>query len=418
MFPLKISPNRRYLVDRNGKPFFVMGDTPWYLQKLPLADVRLIMDDRKARGYNTLFLELLDDSDIRSRDANGSVPFHPPLDITRPVEAYWRYADAVLEEAEKRGFFVIHNSIWYGAGEGLWMHHVKPEAMRLYGHFLGKRYARFQNLMWMHCGDRNPDENLAECARQIARAIKQEAPHHLQTAHLSPDFASAAFFHTDDWLDVNMAYTYGSASRHIVPEYQRKDPVRPVLFGETGYEGEPNAIELLPDARKGDLWDPYRIRRQVWWGALSGACGYCAGTRLWRYEPNWKEILGIRSIREAPLLARLYDTLEWQRLAPDLSNRLVKAGGGKNGEAHYVAAATADNGAFALAYLPAQKTVTVSLSALSGKRVRARWYDPTNGAFRDAVPGSIENSDDRAFTPPDRNSAGEPDFALLLEGLP
>jgi hypothetical protein len=247
-YPIRVSPNRRHLVDANGKPFFVMGDTPWFLQKLPPAEFRQIMDDRKTKGYNTLFLELLDDSDIRSRDAHGSVPFDPPLNITRPVEAYWRYADVVLEEAEKRGFLVIMNSIWYGAGDGLWMHHITPDAMRAYGHFLGRRYARFSNLMWMHCGDRNPDANLAECAREIAQAIRQEAPHQLQTAHLQWEFASASYFHKDQWLDVNMAYTYAAASVQVAREYQRNDPVRPVLLGETGYEDEPYAIELQPDA--------------------------------------------------------------------------------------------------------------------------------------------------------------------------
>ena len=36
IFPLKISESRRYLVDSQGKPFLLLGDTPWFLQKLPL----------------------------------------------------------------------------------------------------------------------------------------------------------------------------------------------------------------------------------------------------------------------------------------------------------------------------------------------------------------------------------------------
>lgn len=33
------------------------------------------------------------------------------------------------------------------------------------------------------------------------------------------------------------------------------------------------AIELLADAKKGDLWTLYLIRRQEHWAALSGAFG-------------------------------------------------------------------------------------------------------------------------------------------------
>jgi hypothetical protein len=194
------------------------------------------------------------------------------------------------------------------------MHQATPGNANIYGHFLGKRYARFQNLMWMHCGDRNPDARLAECARQLARAIREEAPHHLHTAHLAHEFASAVFFANEPWLDVNMAYTYGVSYLHVAPEYQRQNPVRPVILGETGYEGEPNAIELLPDAKKDELWTPYRIRRNAWWAVLSGASGYCAGTRLWRFENNWREVLDAKSTQEAPMLLRLLGPRAWWEL--------------------------------------------------------------------------------------------------------
>ena len=86
-FPLKVSENRRYLVDQNGKPFFVMGDTPWFIQRLKIEEVRMLMDDRVAKGFNTLFLELLDDEHIPSIDGYGNSAFNPETDITKPVEA-------------------------------------------------------------------------------------------------------------------------------------------------------------------------------------------------------------------------------------------------------------------------------------------------------------------------------------------
>ena len=71
-FPLKVSDNKRYLVDQQGRPFFVMGDTPWFIQKQKIEDVRMLMDDRIAKGFNTLFLELLDDAHIPPIDAQGN----------------------------------------------------------------------------------------------------------------------------------------------------------------------------------------------------------------------------------------------------------------------------------------------------------------------------------------------------------
>jgi hypothetical protein len=411
-FPLRVSGNRRHLETANGRPFFVMGDTPWFIQKRKPDDVRMLMDDRLAKGFNTLFLEILDDSRIPSVDALGNHAFATDTDVTRPLEPYWTYADAVLDEAEKRGFFVILSELWYGYGPGLWMHHVTPENARAYGAFLGKRYARFKNLMWMHAGDRNPDARLAKCTRILAREIRAAAPHHLHTVHNAPENPSAAFHHGDDWLDVNLGYTYGASYLHILPEYRREHPVRPILLGETGYEDEPNDIYKLPDARKGDLWNPFRIRRNAWWAVLSGACGYCAGSRLWRWEPNWKETMQVRSTREAPLILKLMKTVPWPKLVPDAGRRFVISGFGEWGKADHVTAALAADGSCGLAYLPGPRAVTLDLSLLSGP-ARAEWFDPTGGQLREALPRAAAGSK-AEFTPPDRNAAGEPDWVLRV----
>jgi len=413
-FPLKVSENRRYLVDSRVKPFFLLGDTPWFLQKLPLEDVRRVLEDRKAKGFNTLFLEILDDSRLPSRDAYGNVSFEPELDITKPVEAYWRYADAVLDEVTQRGFFVIMSDLWYGYGKGLWMHHVTPESARVYGHFLGRRYARFQNLMWMHVGDRNPDQRLFDSANELARAIRQEAPHYLHTAHMEHEFSSADFFKRESWLNVNMAYTYGASYLQVTKEYQRQDPVRPVILGETGYEDEPNAIELLPDAKRGDLWTPYRIRRNAWWAVLSGACGYCAGTRLWRFEPNWREVLNVKSSQQAPFIRRLMEPRPWWRLVPDTEHKLVTEGYGQWKQADHVAAALADDGSLALAYLPKGGTIQVAMDRLHGP-VDASWFDPTSGQYTSIEGSPFENNTKHGFVSPGSNSAGDNDWVLLLQ---
>lgn len=413
-FPLKVSENRRHLMDQQNKPFFVMGDTPWFVQKQKIEDVRMLMDDRVAKGFNTLFLELLDDEHIPPIDAQGNTAFSPPTEITQPVEPFWAYAEQVMDEAEKRGLFVIHNSIWFGYGKGLWMHHLTPEKCRVYGEFVAKRFARFQNVMWMHVADRNPDARLTACARELAAAFDRYAPHQLQTAHLAHEFASAAHFNDDVWLDVNMAYTYGAAYLHVLPEYQRRNPMRPVILGETGYEAEPNAIELLPDAKQGDLWTPYRIRRNAWWAALSGASGYCGGTLLWRWNPNWRTLLHARSTREAPNLLKLLNALPWWKLVPDAKHAFLNAGFGEWKMADYATAALAEDGSCGVIYLPTPRTFTVDLAKLRGP-VRARWFDPTANTFKPEEGSPPASRGRRDFTPPGNNAAGEPDWVLVLD---
>jgi hypothetical protein len=227
------------------------------------------------------------------------------------------------------------------------------------------------------------------------------------------EFSSADFFNKEPWLDVNMAYTYGASYLQVSKEYQRKDPVRPVILGETGYEAEPNAIELLPDAKKGDLWNPYRIRRNAWWAILSGACGYCAGTRLWRFESNWRDVLKVESTRQAPLIRRLMEPCPWWRLAPDTKHELVTSGYGQWKQADYVAAALADDGKLAIAYMPSAGTIQVALNRLRWP-ITAAWLDPTNAQLASVEGSPFGSEGKRDFTPPARNAAGEPDWVLVL----
>src|SRR5690349_21811345 len=52
---LKISPNGRYFMTADGKPFFWLGDTGWLLfSKLKREEVIKFLDDRKAKGFNVI----------------------------------------------------------------------------------------------------------------------------------------------------------------------------------------------------------------------------------------------------------------------------------------------------------------------------------------------------------------------------
>jgi hypothetical protein len=163
---------------------------------------------------------------------------------------------------------------------------------------------------------------------------------------------------------------YEASYLHVLPKYQRKDPLRPVILGETGYEDEPNAIELLLAAKRGDLWNPYRIRRNAWWPVLSGASGYCAGTRLCRFEKNWREVLNAKSSQQAPLLRRMLEPRPWWRLAPDDHHELVTEGYGTWRKTDYVTAALADNGSLAVVYMPKESAIKVGWTRQGAGRIQ------------------------------------------------
>src|SRR5262245_33255487 len=52
---LKVSPNGRYFVDRDGKPFFYLGDTAWLLfQRFNHEEVEEYLKDRAEKGFTVI----------------------------------------------------------------------------------------------------------------------------------------------------------------------------------------------------------------------------------------------------------------------------------------------------------------------------------------------------------------------------
>src|SRR4029079_3823877 len=60
-FPLRVSADRHHLQDNSGAPFLVVGDTAWSLvAQLNQTDIEHYLDDRAARGFNAIIVNLLE----------------------------------------------------------------------------------------------------------------------------------------------------------------------------------------------------------------------------------------------------------------------------------------------------------------------------------------------------------------------
>lgn len=76
----------------------------------------------------------------------------------------------------------------------------------------------------------------------------------------------------------------------------------------------------------------------------------------------------------------------------------------------YAVTALADDGSFALSYLPTKRALTIDLSKLSGVRVAASWVNPRTG---ETTPISeFTDKKRRAFEPP-----GDRDWVLVLHDV-
>lgn len=389
---MKAASNGRYLITNEGAPFFVHADTAWRApQRLSLDDFRFYLDDRVTRGFSAIHLHAVNKEGEGEANVWGERPFAPGRDLSEPNEAYWKHLDALLAAVAERGLLPLVSACWFGAGGAGYRRDLSPETAPVYGRFLAERYAHLRDLIWIQVGDNNPGDRIP-AVRALAQTMKAVAPHHLHSAHNAAEYPSSAFFMDDDWLDVDFAYTYRPAYQQLQEENYGCFPRRPILLGETGYEGESNTDWQ---------WTARHVRRQPYWAILSGACGHALGTAgVYHFAADWRERLDWPATRHLAHVKTFFASRDWWRLIPD--SRIFALGRGPWGGERVARAARADDDSFALAYVPSPRPITIA-----GDWAAARWFDPTDGTTR---PANLPHP-----APPGPNAAGDDDWALILE---
>ena len=185
--------------------------------------------------------------------------------------------DYIIQKALDKGILVMMTPAYMGylgRQEGWYREVVAngPDRCREYGRFLGNRYRKYPNIIWIMDGDRNPDSLSAPLEREMIAGIKESDTVHLFTAHCHPTNSSRDQWEGESWLSLNAVYTYNKDAyvyEKCLGNYQRI-PVMPVILFETAYEGEHN-------------YTPYQIRAEMYWGWLCSIAGQQMGN-----NPIWK----------------------------------------------------------------------------------------------------------------------------------
>jgi Protein of unknown function (DUF4038)/Putative collagen-binding domain of a collagenase len=416
VFPVTLSPGKRYLEDAHGQPFLILGDAAWSLiADLTREDVDRYLEDRHTRGFNTLLVSLIEHRYAKNAPANayGEAPFLAAGDFGTPNEQYFAHADWVLRQAEEKGFLVLLAPAYAGAGggnEGWYKEMVKngPARLRRYGQYLGKRYAKFTNLLWVYGGDYNPPQK--ELVEAIAEGIREFEPKALSTAHCAPETAAVDFWGREPWLQVSNVYTYKPVYLAALDHFYRHKST-PFFLIESSYENEHGSTEQL-------------LRTQAYQAMLSGAMGQVFGNNpIWHFDGpglfsasgTWREQLGSRGTISMTHLRAVFETMPWWTLEPDTDNRLLRAGH-QSDQSRAVAARSADR-SIAVVYLPTIRNLTLDLRELAGPKVSMRWYDPANGQFTDVATSDFESQEMQTVTisPRVNNSSGSGDWVLILK---
>lgn len=413
VFPLAVSPDRRHLVDRDGRPFLIFGEAAWSLiAELTREDAELYLRDRKARGFNTLLVSLIEHRFASNAPANayGEAPFLVPGDFATPNERYFEHADWALSRARALGFLVLLTPAYmgYAGGPDGWYQEMVANGsgkLRDYGRYVGHRYRSGKNILWVAGGDFNPPDK--SLARALALGIAEADPNALQTAHGVAEMAAIDYWPDEPWLRVNNIYTYDSVAKIAKQQYAQKAQM-PFFLIESGYENQPDLT-----ARG--------LRTQAYSAALTATAGQVFGNHpIWHFDgpgvfptsTTWKEALGSQGTRDMVRLRKLLAALPWWQLEPDLDGSLLIEGLGV-GEDEAVAARAAD-GSLALVYVPTARRVRLRLDRLAGPHLTAAWYDPTSGRLEPVAGPPLTAQGARGFEIAKLNSAGASDWLLIV----
>jgi hypothetical protein len=449
LFPVRPSADARVLVDASGRPFPILGRTAWFMAMLSTVDADLFLKDTLARRFNAVEFAMIG-HDPRGRhvpfDDRGAAPFLKRLDgrpwsgaltyadaateapdFSTPNEAYWQGIDALLADLESRGLlaFVFPAYVGYAGNTNQgWMAEMVangPARMRTYGEFIARRYAGRHNVVWMLGGDFGEfDARQADVERALIDGLVQGAPGtpvKLRSAEWSSETIGTDQPEFGPLITLNGAYTFDGYTADHTRRAYAVTPARPAFLLEEPYDEE------AADGTNVNRRATQPVRRFQWWGWLGSIGGYIAGNGyVWPFAGEaWKAHLDTRGARDLAHLNAFITSVAWRTLLPsglDGMRDLITRNGSCTRAPDYIAAAAARDGSLLVAYVPPDGAgaFDVDLRALRGP-IRARWLDPTTGAYR-VIADALPNAAPHTFRLPGRNAAGDRDWVLVLDAAP
>lgn len=485
-FPLKVHSSGRYLVDSAGVPFQIRMDSAWSLiANLTPSDQLLYLQDRVAKGFNSILVNLLEHKfsiSVPPKDVDGNLPFTKCMDgttftgspngCTNQFDAsgnngqygadnysninnqcpdftftnatYWARVKAFIDLCQTLGLLVFAFPCFIGfdtkdhgwmlelavvdgiTGSGgqvgqSYADNSKSKAWN-YGAFVANLLKDCTNIVWIHAGDYGPDLG----SGQGISGPQLTAVDNLMLGIKS--VTSKSLLHTAEWsrwstgtisqdetltnpFDFSSGYTATTPSVETLRAFAIR-PIKVVSIVELIYEG----------ATGGIAGGTTPFRKYFWWPAALGA-GLAYGNDqsspgpLWKFPTSpssWKTVLSTQGQLDASRLNYFFSLIQWWTLLP--SSTLITSGGNTTADQTYVAASISPSGNLSVIYVPPDHTgaFTVNMAAMRG-RVRARWFDPSNGQFQDVVGTPFIGVNSKSFTTPGSNGAGDADWVLLLE---
>lgn len=431
---LTVSDNKRFLMQENGDPFFWLGDTAWLLfNRLDKKQAEYYLDIRQQQGFNVI--QVMGIHGLPISNVYGNQPFIDN-DVSKPLvlddathQGYWEHVDDIIAMAEQKGLYIAIVPIWGSVVES---GRVSPLQAKAYGTWLGERYSKCTNIIWLIGGDIRGDVCM-EVWDALAQSIKAVDKQHLMSFHPFGRTQSSTWFHNRNWLDFNMFQSghrrYGQKGkdgdnhfgednwRYVEIDYH-KQLTKPTIDGEPSYELIPHGLHDPSEP----WWQASDVRRYAYWAVFAGAFGHTYGHSsvmqmhdkdrpigAYGATKSWERAIFDQGATQMKHLKNLILAYPFFDRIPDQS---VLAG--KQGERYERVAITRGKD-YLLAYTYTGRQFSLHMDVIKGSKVQGFWYDPVTG--KRTKMGVLDNCGVVSFEPPDKSIADN-DWVLILETQP
>ena len=329
-----ISEDRRHFAQADGTPFFWLGDTWWknLSKRLTWDGFRELTADRKEKGFSIIQIvagPYPDEGPFEPSWENEGGFMYKTQDFTVLNPEYWKYADRRLQHLVDVELVPAIVGAW-GRADCDAMKHVGVEGLKRHWRYLIARYGAYP-VMWILAGElQNESKWGVGPWGEVGRYVKDIDPYkHPITTHTGGGRRG----NPEDDLIISYDMVGGNHNENIAigsaldifKTAYGKEPIMPVLIGETCYEG--HMQQGFGDVQRHIFWQ-YMLSGAaghtygaagVWSASVEGdpgvASGAFGGSKVYDWT-TWREGMNYPGSFQLGLGKKLLEKYPWWRFEP------------------------------------------------------------------------------------------------------
>ena len=451
---LRVSDNKRFIVNTDGTPFCPQND--WATKivwKLNNSDAASYISQRKAQGFNMITIYSVDITNTDNAatfdivNYNGYAPFvnvDDKWDPMQPDSEYWSEIGNLIDTAAANGMYVNlmpmpARFVGFNEANRIFAQGDITNCYN-YGNWIGQLYADKTNLIWSIGGGLQPDyyydyvPQFNAMAKGIADGVNGVINNlggvtDYSSTLMTYDSArwtdsSSAWFNNEEWLDFNSIHEV--PGREGYPQYNQvteitedynKTPVKPTwLLGAVSEYQKEYFLE-------------WQSRFQVYQTVFAGGFGISYGNKYVEdFNDGWDTNMNSAGALQMQYVTDLMTSVSNSQFLTRIPDQSLIDGdtgsifgtGWYQSDSDIIQATRTENRNNAMIYTANGRNISVNMDqlAIAGALMTAEWYNPRTGdyTFIDDVlsgPGAPIFE----FDPPGDEAEGN-DWVLVLNGVP